>query len=147
MQNSTIGARLIAAREHSKLSLENIAEQTQLPLKRLEAFENDEIKFDEVTAFDAAYLKKYCQFIGVVYDDLFADLKIKSINGNSLHKDHMPNRFSHKRRNLPIKQVLIACVVTSLGYYFLNSAFVSSPTNELQPSNHLILDAAINQNI
>ena len=76
MPGTSIGARLIAARERSDLSLESIADKTNMPLRKLEALENDEITTDNFTAFDKAYLKKYCQFIGVVYDDLFSDFYV-----------------------------------------------------------------------
>lgn len=147
MSSLTIGARLIAAREHSKLSLEDISEKTKMPLKKLEALENDEVNIDEFTAFDKAFLKKYCQFIGVVYDDLFADLKIKSIKLDKLEKKFVkPGRtIRRKKSSVTMPLVLGACVLFA-GYYVV-SAFYLQAHEEIVSSNHLILDAAYSQNI
>lgn len=143
----TIGARLIAAREHSKLTLEKISEQTNMPLKKLEALENDEVNIDNFTAFDKAFLKKYCQFIGVVYDDLFADLKIKSIKLDQLDNKYVrPPRTTRRKRKSNLTSLFFgACVLLTAYYSF--SVLASQNQEELVTNNHLILDTAYNQNV
>ncbi|MDG2348171.1 MAG: helix-turn-helix domain-containing protein [Gammaproteobacteria bacterium] len=143
----SIGARLIAAREHSKLTLEKISENTKMPLKKLEALENDEVNVEEFTAFDKAFLKKYCQFIGVIYDDLFADLKVKSIKLDKLENKFVrPVRTTRRKKRLNLMSFVVSVCVLMVGYY---SFIVLTPQykEEITTNNHLILDAAYNQNI
>ena len=147
MPGSTIGARLIAARERSKLTLENISEKTNMPLKKLEALENDEIKSEDFTAFDKAYLKKYCQFIGVVYDDLFADLKIKPLQVTQAQKNYVKPKKNHHKKSLKVKPILMMCSAFLVAY-FMYSFFTSNANEEMVANNnHLILDSAYSQNI
>ena len=143
----TIGARLIAAREHSKLTLEKISENTKMPLKKLEALENDEVNIEEFTAFDKAFLKKYCQFIGVIYDDLFADLKVKSIKLDKLENKFVrPPRTTRRKKRLNLMSFFVSACVLMVGYYSF-TVLTSQYNEEITTNNHLILDAAYNQNI
>ena len=143
----TIGARLIAAREHSKLTLEKISENTKMPLKKLEALENDEVNIEEFTAFDKAFLKKYCQFIGVIYDDLFADLKVKSIKLDKLENKFVrPARTTRRKKRLNLMSFFVSACVLMVGYYSF-TVLTSQYNEEITTNNHLILDAAYNQNI
>lgn len=146
MPGSSIGARLIAARERSQLTLENIAKKTNMPLKKLEALENDDVKSDDFTAFDKAYLKKYCQFIGVVYDDLFSDLKIKSIKIDTVQKKYVHTRRKSSRKSLNLKSVFMIGSAFIVAYFMLE--MLTSGKQEVQENNnHLILDSAYKQNI
>ena len=151
MPGLSIGARLIAAREHSKLTLENIAENTKMPLKKLEALENDEVKSEDITAFDKAYLKKYCQFVGVIYDDLFSDLKIKAIKIDIIDKNE--NKFVKTRKftrktNTSINLKFIFYVAGAAVLTFAFSTLLTfNKTDEPTGGNQLILDSAYNQNI
>lgn len=143
----TIGARLIAAREHSKLTLEKISENTKMPLKKLESLENDEVNIEEFTAFDKAFLKKYCQFIGVIYDDLFADLKVKSIKLDKLENKFVrPARTTRRKKRLNLMSFVVSACVLMVGYYSF-TVLTSQYKEEITTNNHLILDAAYNQNI
>ena len=143
----SIGARLIAAREHSKLTLEKISENTKMPLKKLEALENDEVNVEEFTAFDKAFLKKYCQFIGVIYDDLFADLKVKSIKLDKLENKFVrPVRTTRRKKRLNLMSFVVSVCVLMVGYYSF-TVLTSQYKEEITTNNHLILDAAYNQNI
>ncbi|MEE2769634.1 MAG: helix-turn-helix domain-containing protein [Pseudomonadota bacterium] len=146
MPGTSIGARLIAARERSDLSLESIADKTNMPLRKLEALENDEITTDNFTAFDKAYLKKYCQFIGVVYDDLFSDLKIKSIKIDTVPKKYTKPTRRRYKKTIPLKSLLITGCVIVMAYYFYSGMTVET-TEQTNGNNHLILDSAYNQNL
>ena len=146
MPGTSIGARLIAARERSDLSLESIADKTNMPLRKLESLENDEITTDNFTAFDKAYLKKYCQFIGVVYDDLFSDLKIKSIKIDTVQKKYTKPTRRRYKKTIPLKSLLITGCVIVMAYYFYSGMTVET-TEQTNGNNHLILDSAYNQNL
>lgn len=146
MPGTSIGARLIAARERSDLSLESIADKTNMPLRKLEALENDEITTDNFTAFDKAYLKKYCQFIGVVYDDLFSDLKIKSIKIDTVQKKYTKPTRRRYKKTIPLKSLLITGCAIVMAYYFYSGMTVET-TEQTNGNNHLILDSAYNQNL
>ena len=147
MPGSSIGARLIAARERSKLTLENIAEKSNMPIKKLEALENDEVLSENFTAFDKAYLKKYCQIIGVVYDDLFSDLKIKPIKVDQVEKRYVkPVRRSFKHK-LSLKPFLMFGSALIVAYFMYSTLTTSDTDDTLANNNHLILDSAYSQNI
>ena len=147
MPGSSIGARLIAARERSKLTLENIAEKSNMPLKKLEALENDEILSENFTAFDKAYLKKYCQIIGVVYDDLFSDLKIKPIKIDQVEKSFVkPVRRSY-RNKFNFKPFLMFGSALMVAYFMYSTFTISKTDDALANNNNLILDSAYSQNI
>ena len=146
MPGTSIGARLIAARERSDLSLESIADKTNMPLRKLESLENDEITTDNFTAFDKAYLKKYCQFIGVVYDDLFSDLKIKSIKIDTVQKKFTKPIRRRYKKTIPLKSLLITGCAIVMAYYFYSGMTVET-TEQTNGNNHLILDSAYNQNL
>tara|TARA_X000000950_G_scaffold257734_1_gene324481 strand:+ start:137 stop:586 length:450 start_codon:yes stop_codon:yes gene_type:complete len=149
MQQSSIGARLIAAREHSRFTLENISENTNMPLKKLEAFENDEINIENLNAFDKAYLKKYCQFIGVIYDDLFSDIKLKAIKLDPIQDKQVQTfKSSSYRRNrkLNIKYIVIIAA-TSACAFLLYNAFSQSDVDALENNNQIMLNNVLNQNI
>lgn len=119
MQTQSIGVRLKSAREKTKLSLEDIATQGRLSIKRLIALENNQVDINNITAFDKSYLKKYCQVIGVVYDDLFHDLRVRSIDTRSLQykKTLQPNGQAFK---LNPKSILITVGFAIVGFVIVN---------------------------
>ena len=147
MSGSSIGSRLIAARERSKLTLENISEKTNMPLKKLESLENDEIQLENFTAFDKAYLKKYCQIIGVIYDDLFSDLKIKPIKVTQIQKSYVKPVRKFQRKKISIKPIIMLCSAFLVAYFMYSTFTYESNKDILTNNNHLILDSAYNQNI
>lgn len=138
MQIQSIGVRLKSAREKTKLSLEDIATQGRLSIKRLHALENNQVQLHELTAFDKSYLKKYCQIIGVVYDDLFHDLRIKTIDTQSLKfEPSCQPRTSNMHINP--KGILMTALFVGIGFgvYHLVSNPITPPS---YVDNQILID-------
>ncbi|MDE2489324.1 MAG: helix-turn-helix domain-containing protein, partial [Elusimicrobia bacterium] len=70
-----IGSVLLAARKKKGLSQEAVAQQTRIPKRYLDAFEND--RFDDFPAlvYLRGFLKSYCDFLEVPFDELWARIE------------------------------------------------------------------------
>ena len=65
-----IGALLVAARNHTALNQSEVASQTKLPLRTIQALENDEFeKLPEYT-YVRGYLRLYAQVVGIDAKDV-----------------------------------------------------------------------------
>jgi cytoskeletal protein RodZ len=70
--HAEVGAVLRAARLKRGLSLENVAEQTRIPKRYIDALEND--RLDEFPAFVymRGFMKSYCDHLDLPFDDIWA---------------------------------------------------------------------------
>lgn len=61
----TIGSKLRQKREHLKIKLTELADETQIPLKYLEALETDDLEIFSAKVYALGYLKKFMDSLAV----------------------------------------------------------------------------------
>jgi cytoskeletal protein RodZ len=71
----TVGERLRAAREEKKLSLEDIAAQTRIPLRHLESIENADWDKLPAPTYTVGFAKNYASSVGLDRDEIGDQLR------------------------------------------------------------------------
>ena len=125
-RKSTIGEKLMEAREKTGLSLRDIARANGLPLSRLENLENDQVDFEKVDVYDISCLKVYCFQIGLVYDDLIKGVKLKPIDLTA-HQYQTPKDVFKSVNFTAIFKVIFALTLITSSVYFILISSASSP--------------------
>ncbi len=125
-RKSTIGEKLLEAREKTGMSLRDIAQANGLPLSRLESLENDQVDFEKVDVYDISCLKVYCFQIGLVYDDLIKGVKLKPID-LSAHQYQPAGSFFKSIDTTYIFKLTTVVIVGSFLIYFLIQGASISP--------------------
>ena len=78
IQTSSVGERLKVAREQKKLSLEDIADQTRIPLRHLQNLEAGDWSNLPAATYTIGFAKSYASAVGLdrteIGDDLRAEM-------------------------------------------------------------------------
>ena len=75
IQTSTVGERLRAAREQKKLSLEEIASQTRIPLRHLQSLETGDWSALPAPTYTIGFAKSYASAVGLDRTEIGEDLR------------------------------------------------------------------------
>ena len=75
IQTSSVGDRLRAAREAKKLSLEDIAEQTRIPLRHLQNLEAGDWSALPAPTYTVGFAKSYASAVGLDRTEIGDDLR------------------------------------------------------------------------
>jgi len=75
IQTSSVGERLRAAREQKKLSLENIADQTRIPLRHLQNLEAGNWSSLPAPTYTIGFAKSYASAVGLDRTEIGDDLR------------------------------------------------------------------------
>jgi cytoskeleton protein RodZ len=75
IQTSSVGERLRAAREQKKLSLENIADQTRIPLRHLQNLEAGDWSSLPAPTYTIGFAKSYASAVGLDRTEIGDDLR------------------------------------------------------------------------
>ena len=135
-RKSTIGEKLLEAREKTGMSLRDIAQANGLPLSRLESLENDQVDFEKVDVYDISCLKVYCFQIGLVYDDLIKGVKLKPVD-LSAHQYQPSVSFLKSIDASYLLKLAAGVIVGSFLIYFLIQGVSTSP-NPTPVNSHTI---------
>src|SRR3569623_204961 len=126
----TVGARLRAAREHKKISLEDIAVQTRIPQRHLASIENAEWDSLPAPTYTIGFAKSYASAVGLDRTDI----------GDQLREEMGGQRFASSsadvfepadpRRTMP-KGVVVGAIVAVVALVVL---FTWLNNRSLEPS-------------
>lgn len=81
-----IGTALKAARAKKGQTLENVAQQTRIPKKHLDALENNRFEEFPALAYLRGFLKQYCDYLDADFESLWKLVTAEPTSGSESHQ-------------------------------------------------------------
>jgi cytoskeletal protein RodZ len=135
-----IGALLRRAREHRGLTLQEIARETKLPQRHLEALENDNLAVIPAGFYQRAEIRTYARAVGLDQDLLVSQLD--SVSRPVGARGAVRDSPKTATRALLRASVLIALVVTVAAIVFGRASSVRTPATEPRAETGGVTDSS-----
>ena len=140
-EDGTIGELLRRAREHRGLTLEEIARETKLPQRHLEALENDNLAVIPAGFYQRAEIRTYARAVGLDQDLLVSQLD--SVSRPAGARGAVRDSPKTATRALLRASVLIALVVITVAAMVFGRAIsVRTPATEPRAEMRGVTDSS-----